>query len=150
MLHKYLYVQGDPGNLTDPTGHEAQAGVLKQPVGGAIGEYTGLIAGISFGVQVAVEASVVSCDLMLAASELDAYVLQYQITGIDWVSCSATVRKDDDCEREWKNAHDYCSYLNSIPRKDPEWKKYKNIWGGSYDRCVRGQVSQRCGGNRVD
>lgn len=56
---------------------------------------------------------------------------------------------DDDCKRQWKNAADYCSQVDDIPRKSPEWKKYINIWGGSFDRCMRGQVDERCGGNKI-
>jgi RHS repeat-associated protein len=57
---------------------------------------------------------------------------------------------DDDCEKIRRRAHDYCSGLMSIPRSSPEWKNYINIWGGSYDKCFKGQVPQRCGGNRTD
>jgi hypothetical protein len=57
---------------------------------------------------------------------------------------------DDDCKKEWKNARDYCSDLEAMPRNSPEWKNYINIWGGDIGRCIRGQVSERCGGNRVD
>lgn len=48
-----------------------------------------------------------------------------------------------ECTREWKEARDFCSELMNNPGRAP------NIWGGSFDKCVRGQVSQRCGGNRV-
>jgi len=48
------------------------------------------------------------------------------------------------CAAEWAEARDYCSSLMSNPGRAP------NVWGGSFDRCVRGQVSQRCGGNRVN
>ena len=48
------------------------------------------------------------------------------------------------CKSEWAQARDYCSTLMTNPGRAP------NIWGGSFDRCVRGQVSQACGGNRVN
>jgi uncharacterized protein RhaS with RHS repeats len=57
---------------------------------------------------------------------------------------------DDDCPKKWEDAYAYCAYLNSMPRKSPEWKKYLNLWGGNYSRCVRGQVPERCGGNFVE
>jgi hypothetical protein len=37
-----------------------------------------------------------------------------------------------------------------MSRSSAGWKKYTNIWGGNFDRCVRGQVAERCGGNRVE
>ena len=57
---------------------------------------------------------------------------------------------DDDCKKEWENARDYCSDLEAMPRNSPEWKNYINVWGGNLGRCIRGQVSERCGGNRVN
>jgi len=57
---------------------------------------------------------------------------------------------DDDCNKERRNARDFCSDLEAMPRNSPEWKNYINIWGGNFERCVRGQISERCGGNRVE
>jgi RHS repeat-associated protein len=57
---------------------------------------------------------------------------------------------NDDCDKLWAEARAYCSEVMAIPRDSPEWENYKEIWGGSYDRCVRGQVPERCGGNRVE
>jgi hypothetical protein len=46
-LHKYLYADGDPVNGIDPTGR-AYAGAWSEPVGGDdLGEYIGLVAGLS-------------------------------------------------------------------------------------------------------
>jgi RHS repeat-associated protein len=63
---------------------------------------------------------------------------------------SCKKRSEEECNTEWRDARDYCSDLTAIPRSSPEWKKHVNIWGGSYSACVRGQVSESCGGNRVD
>lgn len=55
--------------------------------------------------------------------------------------------KDPECEKEWQNAKDYCQrlaeqgWLGGDPYR--EHGKY-------YEQCVRGQVSERCGGNPVD
>jgi hypothetical protein len=56
---------------------------------------------------------------------------------------------DDDCKRRWKNAADYCSQLDDLPRNSPEFKKVKNIFGRDILDCMRGQVDQRCGGNKI-
>jgi RHS repeat-associated protein len=39
-----------------------------------------------------------------------------------------------------------CDALCRIAKYDPDMP---NIWGGSYDKCMRGCVSARCGGNKV-
>jgi RHS repeat-associated protein len=64
----------------------------------------------------------------------------------------ATCKKNGnaDCPRQWIDARAYCAGLMSMSRSSAGWKKYTNIWGGNFDRCVRGQVAERCGGNRVE
>ena len=57
---------------------------------------------------------------------------------------------NDDCPKRWTDARRYCSGLSAMPRRSPEWKNYKNIWGGNYDRCVKGQVPERCGGSLIE
>jgi hypothetical protein len=57
---------------------------------------------------------------------------------------------DDDCEKFWEDARAYCSEVASIPRKSRKWKEYQQIWGGSYDRCVKGQIPERCGGSLIE
>jgi hypothetical protein len=57
---------------------------------------------------------------------------------------------DDDCNEQWENARDYCSELLATPRSSPDWNLFKGIWGGNFERCVKGQVDQRCGGGRID
>jgi RHS repeat-associated protein len=57
---------------------------------------------------------------------------------------------DDDCKKQWKDAADYCSQLDDIPRDSPLWTwELKQVFGGSISKCMRGQVSERCGGNKV-
>ena len=80
-LHKYLYVGGDPVNAKDPTGR-AEAVENVQLGFRALGAAVGLMA----------EAAAITCTLELAASELGAYVFQYEVTGIDWASCSVTAK----------------------------------------------------------
>jgi hypothetical protein len=52
-----------------------------------------------------------------------------------------------ECLAEWTEARSFCSVLMSDPKR---LRRSPNVWGGSFDRCVRGQVSQRCGGNKVE
>jgi RHS repeat-associated protein len=66
--HKYAYADDDPVNKLDPTGLFTQ--VLKPTWGGSLGEYTGLINGISLSVRVAAVAVAEVCLLDFAASEL--------------------------------------------------------------------------------
>ena len=48
----------------------------------------------------------------------------------------------EDCAAEIRA----CDVLCSAARRDP---RMPNIWAGSYGRCMRGCVSQSCGGNAV-
>ncbi|WP_374330253.1 RHS repeat-associated core domain-containing protein [Aestuariivirga sp.] len=48
----------------------------------------------------------------------------------------------DDCEAERKA----CDALCRIAKYDPDMPY---IWGGSYDKCMRGCISSNCGGNKV-
>ena len=50
------------------------------------------------------------------------------------------------CAKEWKLARDYCSGLVLSLTRPP------HVWASReiFHKCVLGQVSQRCGGNRVD
>jgi hypothetical protein len=57
---------------------------------------------------------------------------------------------DDPCSKQWRDAREFCAEVNAIPRNSPEWNEYPEIWGGSYDRCVKGQVAERCGGSRKE
>jgi RHS repeat-associated protein len=53
-----------------------------------------------------------------------------------------------DCDKEWRVAERYCQRIyDSGYRPDPAGK---GIGGKSYDQCVRGQVSEACGGNKVE
>lgn len=54
--------------------------------------------------------------------------------------------KEQRCTDEWAAARERCSGLLELPDRE----RPSNIWGGSYGKCVMGQVSQSCGGNRVD
>ncbi|MGH8469839.1 MAG: RHS repeat-associated core domain-containing protein [Gammaproteobacteria bacterium] len=53
---------------------------------------------------------------------------------------------DDDCEREWEDARDYCDEVAAENGFGTGW----NVTGRNYQQCVMGQVSERCGGNRVE
>jgi RHS repeat-associated protein len=59
---------------------------------------------------------------------------------------SASTPDPDDCNEEWRIARQRCSDILSLPANE----RPQGIWGGSYDKCVKGQVSQLCGGNRVN
>lgn len=49
-----------------------------------------------------------------------------------------------DCDQQWRDAYQYCATIS------PTNPKTRQIWGGSLQSCVKGQVAQRCGGNRVE
>jgi hypothetical protein len=53
---------------------------------------------------------------------------------------------DPECEEEWRAAQIYCTQM-MLQRK--LGKRFSWI-GRTLDECMRGQVSERCGGNRTD
>jgi RHS repeat-associated protein len=150
-LHKYVYANGDPINGIDPIGRmdtTADGWDLSEPkAGGDFVDYALLVTAIGLGTVAADKE--VACAINIAYNRIakTAGVGFEKVAIPESAECSA---KDDGCDKEWRNAREYCAYLGSIPRKSPEWRKIRNIWGGSYERCVRGQVSERCGGNKVD
>jgi RHS repeat-associated protein len=57
---------------------------------------------------------------------------------------------DDECKKEWKKAGDFCSQLDDLRTNDPiEFRKWKNIFGPNIQSCMKGQVSERCGGHKI-
>ena len=51
--------------------------------------------------------------------------------------------EDIDCEDEWTHARQVCEeWFNSPERR-------RKLTGSNMDQCMRGQVSERCGGNSV-
>ncbi len=49
----------------------------------------------------------------------------------------------DDCKKQWQRARIWCATNFGDPKYDPQ------VFGSTMEQCVRGQVSERCGGNRV-
>ncbi len=73
------------------------------------------------------------------------------ILGAGVIAIASQMKTGNDelaaCNKEWIQARAYCSNLMSDPRRNGP---ARNVWGGDFNKCVRGQVSQRCGGNRVN
>lgn len=53
---------------------------------------------------------------------------------------------DPECEEEWRYARAYCVALLAARRLG---RRFSGL-GRTLDECMRGQVSERCGGNRVE
>jgi RHS repeat-associated protein len=50
---------------------------------------------------------------------------------------------EEPCEEEVKHCEQICENAMSDPNR-------QNVWGGSWNTCMMGCVSQRCGGNRAN
>jgi hypothetical protein len=79
-----------------------------------------------------------------AAILIGTYVIV--VYGPQIIQAAKEIAKEVDCATEWAEARRYCAELYS----QPPASRPPSIWGGSYDRCVHGQVSERCGGNPID
>jgi len=59
-----------------------------------------------------------------------------------------------ECDAEWLRARNVCfEWMNELGRPDissSRRRQLMDLTGGDMGSCVRGQVSQACGGNRVD
>ena len=108
-LHKYLYANGDPIDLADPTGRDADAGALRRPAGGALGEYTGLIIFVSLQVvpQVRTAESALLCLLASDATNFTA-----NVTNALFYGNSGDIEKTGDCT--WGVNHDCTLYEEAI------------------------------------
>jgi hypothetical protein len=73
------------------------------------------------------------------------------ITGTPDIAVPRTLQnpypRDPDCAQEWETAREYCGRLAAAGLLGGgDYKEH----GRYYEQCVRGQVSERCGGNPVD
>lgn len=59
-----------------------------------------------------------------------------------------------ECDAEWLRARNVCfEWMNELGRPDISSRRRRQLMdltGGNMGSCLRGQVSQACGGNRVD
>src|SRR5262249_18879375 len=53
---------------------------------------------------------------------------------------------DSECQKEWEDAREFCDQIAA----DNRWGSGWSVGGRHYLQCVMGQVSERCGGNKVD
>jgi hypothetical protein len=67
------------------------------------------------------------------------------LTAMALLGAAGSTNGSDRCREEWGRARDYCADLFSLPPS----QRPPGPWGGSYEKCVLGQVTQFCGGNRV-
>jgi hypothetical protein len=53
-------------------------------------------------------------------------------------------RKKAECDEEWEHAYEFCDKMEEEGKLGP-----RSAWGANYDKCLMGQVSERCGDNAV-
>ncbi len=170
----YRYVSNDPTDLIDPTGLGQKGALVGSLIGGVVGGFLGGTAGaatgaaggtlfapgvgtIGGGTVGAIEGATIGGATGAATGAVIGSAFEDLWDRRPWNRAKpipappqTKCDRDESCEKEWADARRFCAEVMSIPRNSPKWKDYQGLWGGSYDRCVRGQVSQRCGGNRVD
>jgi len=159
-LHKYVYGGGDPVNALDPTGHMALTDYAL--IGVAM--FGTLATVYEYDIYTGRTKKMTAAQTILALKQLacattslltgPVVALQQALSGhssdkidYDFVECTARGRITRDCKEEWADAYEYCATLGTSPQRHD---KAKHKWGGNFTKSVLGQVSQRCGGNRVE
>ena len=60
------------------------------------------------------------------------------------VAARRAIEHSEECEREWEEAREYCGDLRKAGKLGADG--YRGM-GITYEQCLRGQVSEACGGN---
>lgn len=123
-----LYVEGNPIRFVDPTGEYASV------LGGAA------LLCLRFPAQCAALLGGMYCVLNPQACALP----------MDCPTQNQSDSNEDkkECDKEWAAAERYCSNLyDNGYRPDPLGK---GIGGKNYTQFVRGQVSEACGGSKIE
>jgi RHS repeat-associated protein len=135
--NRFLYANADGINYYDPDGHQAQAAValcFTTPAGM-------LVCGAA------------ACALTPGCAQA---VTSAASTVVQTVKdlCTSDDPSPQDCQDEWRRAENVCfEWMQEL--EDPKIsarrrRQLLDLTGGSMSVCKMGQVSQACGGNKVD
>lgn len=137
----YAFANADPVSNSDPSGYSVLVDAATSRLWRDLGRAT-VLTTITAGAVCVMELA----DSVLASAVYGAiYGFDFEVERVPGMSCFFRIRRNASCEEEWERARRRCADLLANPRR-----RTPGIWGGSYDSCVRGQVSERCGGNRVN
>jgi len=140
-LHKYIYADGDPVNLKDPTGRYTNTGTM----GGGEGEYAGVTSFVIQAVEAAAPVIVVAetCVLLYEATKTLAEVSGGPFAQIvpGTMPCTVKAKKNSNCSAQdvetcqnlYPNCKgsqcgsclSYCLTQCEWPFHKPEWNKWK-------------------------
>lgn len=145
----YGYVNGNPVSSTDPRGLAEEA--MMAPASIAIPSVTAACAANP--IACAVGAS--GAGGAVVGTAIYPYIEPGLSKAIDWcVAKASSTPTPQDCDDEWRRARNVCiewlAELNDPGTSVKRKRALGRLTGGSLAICMRGQVSQECGGNKVD
>lgn len=128
-MNRFAYAAANPVNFVDPRGENPL-------VAGILGAAEFCAANPACSGAVAAGMIYMMGDKKLPADQAAA---QADASG---KICPAPLPPQDDCEEERKTAEKFCKSLVSTNGYGQGLK----AWGGSVEKCIMGQLSERCGG----